>query len=214
MEKNPLVKIQELGQSVWLDFLRRGLITSGELTTLIEEDGLRGVTSNPSIFDKVIAGSHDYDDDIRFLSLKGMSAGEIYEALTIKDVQDAADLFRPVYDRLNGKDGFVSLEVNPHLAGDVEGTDSSAVAALLAGADLLLRPLDENFAIESVRDAIRIGELSVERIDESVRRILSAKYRRLVAAGSTPPEDPHSSLGSDAHNAVVRQIRELAAGKK
>jgi transaldolase/glucose-6-phosphate isomerase len=126
MKKNPLLKIQEFGQSIWLDFLRRKMIVSGELKELIEEDGLRGMTSNPSIFDKVIAGSHDYDDQIRALALEGRSTQEIYEALTVKDVQDAADLFRAVFEESKGKDGFVSLEVNPHLAHDVEGTLSEA----------------------------------------------------------------------------------------
>jgi transaldolase / glucose-6-phosphate isomerase len=123
---NPLLKVREFGQSIWLDFLRRKLISSGELKGLIEEDGLRGITSNPSIFDKAIAGSHDYDVDIRGLALQGKSAEEIYEVLTIKDVQDAADLFRPLYNASGGESGFVSLEVNPHLAHDVEGTVSEA----------------------------------------------------------------------------------------
>jgi transaldolase len=126
MKGNPLLKIREFGQSIWLDFLRRDLISSGELKDLIEKDGLRGVTSNPSIFDKVITGSHDYDEDTRVLAREGKSTEEIYEALTLKDVQDASDLFRPLYDESEGKSGFVSLEVNPHLAHDVEGTVSEA----------------------------------------------------------------------------------------
>ena len=126
MKQNPLLKIHDYGQSIWLDYLRRKMINSGELKQLIEEDGLRGITSNPAIFDKVITGSHDYDDDIRALALKEKDTEEIYEALTVKDVQDAADLLRPVYDQSEGKDGFVSLEVNPHLAHDVEGSVSEA----------------------------------------------------------------------------------------
>jgi transaldolase/glucose-6-phosphate isomerase len=126
MKGNPLLKIQEFGQSIWLDFLRRKMISSGELKGLIEEDGLRGITSNPSIFDKVITGSRDYDDDIRAFALEGKSAEEIYEALTVKDVQDASDLFRSLYEESEGESGFVSLEVNPHLAHDVEGTVSEA----------------------------------------------------------------------------------------
>lgn len=126
MKKNPLLKIQEFGQSIWLDYLRRKMIASGELTELIEQDGLRGMTSNPAIFDKVIAGSHDYDDHIRALALEEKSTQEIYEVLTVQDVQDAADLFRPVFDKSQGKAGFVSLEVNPHLARDIKGTISEA----------------------------------------------------------------------------------------
>jgi transaldolase/glucose-6-phosphate isomerase len=126
MKENPLLKLQTFGQSIWMDYIRRHMMTSGELKQLIEEDGLRGVTSNPSIFEKAIAGSHDYDEAIRALALEGKSIEEIYQTLTVGDVQRAADLFRPIYHRLNGRDGFVSLEVNPHLAHDTEGTISEA----------------------------------------------------------------------------------------
>jgi transaldolase / glucose-6-phosphate isomerase len=126
MKENPLLKLQAFGQSIWLDYIRRHMITSGELKGLIEEDGLRGVTSNPSIFEKAIAGSHDYDDAIRAMALEGKSVEEIYQILTVEDIQRAADLFRPTYHRLEGKDGFVSLEVNPHLAHDTERTISEA----------------------------------------------------------------------------------------
>src|ERR1051325_6526854 len=94
MAENPLLELQALGQSVWIDFVRRGMLSSGELRQLIEEDGVRGVTSNPALFEKAIAGSHDYDDAIRALALEGKSAAEIYQALTVEDVQRAADLFR------------------------------------------------------------------------------------------------------------------------
>ncbi len=126
MKENPLLKIQDFGQSIWLDYLRRKMITSGELKELIEKDGLRGVTSNPSIFDKAIAGSHDYDEQVRALALEGKRTQEIYEEITVKDVQDAADVFRPVFDESKGEAGFISLEVNPHLARGVEGTISEA----------------------------------------------------------------------------------------
>ncbi len=126
MRDNPLLKLNSFGQSIWLDFLRRGMITSGELQQLIEEDGLRGMTSNPSIFEKAIAGSHDYDDAIRALALEGKSVEEMYQTLTVEDVQRAADLFRPIYDQTEGGDGFVSLEVSPHLAHDTDGTIAEA----------------------------------------------------------------------------------------
>ena len=126
MRSNPLKQLETLGQSIWLDYIRRDLIAKGELRRLIEEDGLRGMTSNPSIFEKAMVESHDYDDDIRALALKGMGAKEIYEALSQRDVQSAADVFRPLYDRTGGKDGYVSLEVNPHLAHDTNGTIQEA----------------------------------------------------------------------------------------
>jgi transaldolase len=122
MKGNPLRELGTLGQSIWLDYIRRDLMASGELRRLIEEDGLRGITSNPSIFEKAIAGSHDYDEDIRLMVLEGKGVKAIYEALSQRDVQSAADEFRSLYDKTQGRDGYVSLEVNPHLAHDTRGT--------------------------------------------------------------------------------------------
>jgi len=126
MSVNPLRELGTLGQSLWLDYIRRDLIASGKLRRLIEEDGLRGMTSNPSIFEKAIADSHDYDDDIRAIAFSGKGAETIYETLSQHDVQNAADEFRTLYDRTDGKDGYVSLEVNPHLAHDTKGTIEEA----------------------------------------------------------------------------------------
>jgi transaldolase len=123
---NPLRRLEQFGQSVWLDYIRRRMITSGELQRLIDEDGLKGITSNPAIFEKAIAGSNDYDEAIRALVRENKSVPEIYHELTVADVQMAADVFRPLYERLDGRDGFVSLEVNPHLARDTEGTVAEA----------------------------------------------------------------------------------------
>jgi transaldolase len=122
MKKNPLLKLQAFGQSIWLDFIRRDLITSGELRRLINEVGLRGMTSNPSIFEKAIVGSQNYAEDIRVKAFEGQSPKMIYESLSQRDVQGAADEFRPVYDETDARDGYVSLEVNPHLAHDTKGT--------------------------------------------------------------------------------------------
>jgi len=126
MKENPLLKLERFGQSVWLDFIRRGMITSGELAELIREDGLRGVTSNPSIFEKAVGGSHDYDQTIRALALEGKNAHQIYESFTVEDIQRAADLFIHVYDEVGGTNGFVSLEVSPYLAHDTAGTVAEA----------------------------------------------------------------------------------------
>ncbi|MGE5221388.1 MAG: bifunctional transaldolase/phosoglucose isomerase, partial [Omnitrophica WOR_2 bacterium] len=126
MNKNPLLDLQRLGQSIWLDYLRRGMIVSGELDELIENDGLRGMTSNPAIFEKAISGSHDYDRDVRSLALEDLPPQKIYERLAVKDIQMAADKFRPLYDQSDGQHGFVSLEVNPHLARDTQGTIEEA----------------------------------------------------------------------------------------
>ena len=126
MKENHLKQLGRFGQSIWLDYIRRDLIATGELRRLIEEDGLRGMTSNPAIFEKAITGSHDYDEDIRTMALEGKDCLAIYEALSQRDVQDAADEFRPVYDETDGQDGYVSLEVNPHLAHDTNGTIAEA----------------------------------------------------------------------------------------
>ncbi|MEN6426869.1 MAG: transaldolase [Phycisphaerales bacterium] len=126
MKNNPLNQVGTLGQSIWLDYIRRDLIASGRLRHLIEDDGLRGMTSNPSIFEKAIADSHDYDEDIRAMARAGENTEAIYETLSQRDVQNAADEFRPLYDRMDGKDGYVSLEVNPHLAHDSNGTIEEA----------------------------------------------------------------------------------------
>jgi transaldolase len=126
MKNNPLKQLGALGQSIWLDYIRRDLIAAGGLRRLIEEDGLRGMTSNPAIFEKAIAESHDYDEEIRAMALEEKGAEAIYEILSQRDVQSAADEFRPLYDSTDGNDGYVSLEVNPHLAHDTNGTTEEA----------------------------------------------------------------------------------------
>ena len=128
MTQNPLRKAAELGQSIWLDFLRRHLIESGELDQLIREDGLRGITSNPSIFEKAIGGSDDYDESIRVLAREGKSVEDIYQVLTVGDVRSAADHLRSVYEESDGRQGFVSLEVSPHLAHKTKETIDEARA--------------------------------------------------------------------------------------
>jgi transaldolase/glucose-6-phosphate isomerase len=118
----PLKALQEYGQSVWLDYIGRHLITSGELQRLIDEDGLRGMTSNPAIFEKAITGSTDYSQALTSLANQHLDAIGLYERLAIRDIQDAADILRPVYERTRRRDGYVSLEVSPHLAHDTQGT--------------------------------------------------------------------------------------------
>jgi len=126
MSTNPLIELTKLGQSIWNDNIERKLITSGELKRLIDEDGLSGVTSNPAIFEKAIAGSDLYADQLRELATEGKSPMEIYEALAIRDIQMTADTLKEVYDRTGGTDGFVSLECSPLLANDTAGTIEEA----------------------------------------------------------------------------------------
>ena len=113
---NPLVELQKNGQSIWYDNIRRALIDTGDLAAKIQNEDLRGVTSNPAIIENAIAGSRDYDEQMRNLIAAGRSVHEIYEALVIEDIQRTTDLFKPVYDRTRGEDGYVCLEVSPRLA--------------------------------------------------------------------------------------------------
>jgi transaldolase/transaldolase/glucose-6-phosphate isomerase len=128
MATNRVKQIHEFGQSIWLDFIERRLIQSGGLQKLIDEDGIRGVTSNPAIFEKAISGSSDYDEQIAQLSRESKSNDEIFYAVAIDDIKAAADLFKQVYEEeVEGADGFVSLEVSPLLARDTEGTIAQAI---------------------------------------------------------------------------------------
>src|SRR5499427_3264855 len=124
--ESPLRALHVFGQSVWLDYIRRSLINSGELRRLIDEDGIRGVTSNPSIFEKVVTGSPDYREAIDSLAERALDAKTLYETIAIRDIQDAADELRAIYDETVGRDGYVSLEVSPLLAHDTAGTLNEA----------------------------------------------------------------------------------------
>lgn len=126
MVKNMIRQIRDFGQSIWLDFFDREIMDSGTLKRMIEEDGISGITSNPSIFEKAISGSPDYDEDIRTLFQTKRGFDVVFFSLAVKDIKRAADLFKSVYKKTNGSDGFVSIEVSPHLAHDTEGTIKQA----------------------------------------------------------------------------------------
>ena len=124
---NPLLQLAAAGQSVWLDYIHRSILENGELKRLIDQDGVTGVTSNPSIFEQAIGHGTDYDDRLQSLLAEGIEAApDLYERLAISDVRGAADQLRPVYDRLLRRDGYVSLEVSPHLAVDTDATVAEA----------------------------------------------------------------------------------------
>jgi len=166
----------EQGQAIWLDFIRRSFSISGELGILVEQ-GLRGVTSNPSIFEKAIAGSEDYAADLGELVEAGKSDNEIYEALTLNDIQLAADILRPVYDATDGQDGYVSLEVNPGLAHETDGT--------LREAERLFNVLDRPNAmikIPATPEGIPAIEGAVSKgINVNVTLIFSVKHYQAAA---------------------------------
>ena len=126
MAKNPLFELYEAGTSVWLDYIRRSLMTSGELKRMIEDDAVVGMTSNPTIFEKAIGGSSDYDDTLKSLVDGGRSDEEIMLSLIVEDIQTAADVLKPVYEQTKHKDGYVSIEVLPRVADDTQGTIAMA----------------------------------------------------------------------------------------
>jgi len=179
MRDNPLKKLETLGQSIWLDYIRRDLIESGELRKLIDEDGLRGMTSNPAIFGKAIGESHIYDQDIFEMAQKKEDFKTIYEALSQQDVQNAADEFRPVYEKTAGKDGYVSLEVNPHLAHDTKGTIEEArrLWAVLDRPNILIK-------VPATSEGLRaIQQLISEGINVNVTLVFGLpRYRQVAEA--------------------------------
>jgi transaldolase len=126
MAENPLKQLEHYGQAPWLDYIRRTLLGSPEFKRMLSEDGLKGMTSNPTIFEKAIDGSSDYDQQFEQLVREGKDVEEIYEALTIQDIQTACDVLRPLYDSSAGKHGYISYEVSPLLANDTDGTIKAA----------------------------------------------------------------------------------------
>ncbi|HET8698905.1 MAG TPA: bifunctional transaldolase/phosoglucose isomerase [Gammaproteobacteria bacterium] len=167
-----------LGQSVWLDYIRRSLITSGELHRLIEDDGLLGVTSNPAIFEKAIVASSDYEDLLDAPAARGLAPGELYERLAVRDIQEAADVLRPVYDATAKRDGYVSLEVSPLLAYDT--------AATLAEANRLWQAVGrDNLMIKVPATAEGIAaarELVANGLNVNVTLLFSPQVYQQVAA--------------------------------
>ena len=192
---NPLKELAKYGQSVWLDYIRRNLITSGELKRLIDEDGLGGVTSNPAIFEKAITGSTDYADAlVELQKRKDLDAMGIYEILAIKDIQDAADALRPVYDRTKKRDGYVSLEVSPFLARDTDGTikDARRLWKAVNRPNLLVKIPATAEGIPAIQQCISEGIninvtlLFAQEMYEKVARAYIAGVKKYVADGSDP----------------------------
>lgn len=126
MKKSRIKSIADFGQSIWLDFFDRDIMNTGKLEKLIHDDGVSGVTSNPSIFEKAIVGSLDYDEDINFYLENNLEIEKVFTAIEVKDIQRAADFFKPIYTHTKGNDGFVSIEVSPHLARNTNGTIQQA----------------------------------------------------------------------------------------
>lgn len=184
---NALMKLFDFGQSYWIDNLNRSMIRSGELQKRVSEEGLRGMTSNPAIFNKAISKSDDYDDQIRELAGKGLTTEQIYEGLAVKDVQDACDIFKPVYEESQGLDGYVSLEVSPYLARHTEETMKEArhLFQLVDRPNLLIKipgtkeglPAVEQMLYEGININITLL-FSITRYKEVARTYIKALKRR------------------------------------
>ena len=196
---NKLDQLAELGQSIWLDFIRRSLITSGELQELVD-GGLRGMTSNPTIFDKAISGSDDYDGALRGLVTGGGTVQEIYEALAMEDIRLAADVLRPVYDRSDGLDGYVSLEVSPKLAHATAGTVEEALRlfAALDRPNVMIKVPATPAGLPAIETLIAAG------LNINVTLIFSLDQYRAVAEAYIAGLEKLAASGRDlAHSASV-----------
>ncbi len=159
MTGNSLLKLHTLGQSIWLDYIQRGMLDNGEIERMIEVDGLAGMTSNPAIFEKAIIGRHDYDEAIARQVRTGASARDLYDTLTREDVAHAADLLLPVYNKSGGRDGFVSIEVSPHFAHDCDATvnEAHALWAHLARPNIMIKVPGTRAGLPAIQSLIAAG---------------------------------------------------------
>jgi len=234
MTENPLRRLRELGQSVWYDYIRRDLITTGRLEKLIREDALAGMTSNPTIFQKAIAETDLYDEDIRRLAGEGKSTAEIFEGLAVADIQSAADAFRPVFDASGGDDGFVSIEVAPQLARDTERTIAEArrlwrecgrdnvmvkIPATAEGVPAIRKCLAEGININitllfSVDRYREVMEAYLSAMEERVAAVAPVARMRSVASFFVSRVDTNADKKLDALIKEARSDRqkELAKG--
>ena len=190
-ERNPLWRLRDLGQSVWYDYIRRDLYMKGELERLIREDGLAGMTSNPTIFQKAIAETDLYDDAVRRAGGEEAEPSAVFESLAVEDVRGAADVFRSVFDETGGNDGFVSIEVGPHLANDTDGSirEGERLWEKCARENVMVKIPGTSAGIPAIRRCIADGVninitllFSVSRHREVMEAYLSALEER-VAAG-------------------------------
>ncbi len=221
MRSNPLVELHTYGQSLWLDQISRSLLTTGELKRLIDEDGLRGMTSNPTIFQKAIGKGDDYAEEIKQLVRDGASVSDVYGAVVVKDIGNAADIFRPMYDSLNGGDGFVSLEVSPLLANDTQATvkEAKQLWSRLNRPNVMIKVPATPSGLPAVEELIASG-LSINvtlifavEVYEQVAEAYIRGLERRAAAGQ--PIDRIASVASffvsRIDSAVDKQLEKLAS---
>jgi transaldolase/glucose-6-phosphate isomerase len=213
-----LAALTEAGTSVWLDQIRRSLIESGELERLVKEDSLRGITSNPAIFEKAILGSEDYDSDIEKLAGEGLGAAEIYLDLAIKDVQMACDVMRPVWEHAGGADGFVSLEVEPSLAfdGDATLTQARELWERVDRPNVMIKIPGTEEALPSIEAAIADGInvnitllFSIESYEAVAERYIRGMERRKEAGESLDVHSVASFFVSRVDSEVDKRLEKL-----
>jgi transaldolase len=221
---SPIKAIHQFGQSIWLDYIRRNILQNGELQRLLDEDGLRGVTSNPAIFEKAIGGSTDYDADIRSLAQQGLTTEEIYTNLAVSDVQAACDLLRPIYDEANrGGDGYVSLEVSPELVDDTAGTVAEGLALWKAVArpNVMIKVPATLAGLPAIRQLIAAGVninvtliFNVERYQLVADAYMSGLEDRLAAGESIDQIDSVASFFLSRIDVLIDPLLEkiVAAG--
>jgi len=197
---NPLLQLKALGQSVWYDNIDRSQLVSGQFKRLLDEDGICGVTANPTIFEKSISSGHAYDEQINQLIREGKSTNEIYEALIIQDIRTVADILRPIYDSANRQDGLVSLEVSPDLAHDTEGTLSEVRRfwKMVDRPNLMIKIPGTPEGIPAVRQALTEG------INVNITLIFSISTYRQVAEAFISALEARRAAGEDiSHMASV-----------
>lgn len=206
-QDNPLQQLHELGQSVWMDYLRRGMLDDGSLRGMLRSHGLRGVTSNPSIFEEAIGDSDDYDEALDELADEGLEPNRVFERLAVEDIRRATDVFREIYDASGGTDGFVSLEVSPELAYDTAGTMEEArrLWRAVERPNLMVKVPGTDEGIPAVEQLLAEGlniNITLLFSRQGHRRVMNAYLKALerrVAAG-----DPIERISSVASFFVSR----------
>ena len=218
---SPLLDLQQQGQSVWCDSISRSLLDSGELRRMIAEDGLRGVTSNPAIFEKAIDGGADYDREIRTMAGAGFSAERIYEVLAIRDIQAAADHFRPLFETTGGEDGYVSLEVSPHLAHRTRETVEEArrLWKAVARPNLMIKVPATPAGMPAIRqllgDGINVNVtlmFSMEHYLQVAEAYLQGIETLAASGRAAPVASVASFFVSRVDTVVDKQLQELESG--
>ncbi|PWB63887.1 MAG: transaldolase [Deltaproteobacteria bacterium] len=191
---NPLVRLGEMGQSPWLDYIHRGMIESGELARLVSDDGIKGVTSNPTIFEKAISGGHEYDAQIQALASARASVPDAYTEIATEDIRRAADVLRPVHDASSGADGYISLEVEPDIAADTAKTVSRAVELhrKVSRPNVFIKIPATPEGLPAIEETIARGVpvnvtliFSVKRYEEVAEAYLRG-LEKLIASGGNP----------------------------